>query len=214
MNHLLKLNNILESLGLKKEAKKINEIGESSYIKVAMLTDDNISEGLQYHIDNNIPLVEPVYRLFSEAHLKLLVEARTLYKQGKLIVDDDSEWMLTNDLGVFAEYEGEIVPLEFPMEIEKEASILKLAAEYQGKKVQLGKPRALRKGEPGHGRKNYVVYVKDGDRVKRITFGDPKLGQRPKNPAARKSFRARHRCDKKKDRTTPGYWACRYPPGW
>jgi hypothetical protein len=214
MNHLLKLNNILVSLGLKKEAIKVNDIGKSSYIKVAMLTDDKISEGLSYHIQNNIPIVEPVYRLFSEAHLKLLIEARTLYKEGKLIVDEDSEWMLTNDLGVFAEYDGEIVPLEFPMELEKEATILKLAAEYQGKKVQMGKPRALRKGEPGHGRKNYVVYVKDGDRVKRITFGDPKLGQKPKDPAARKSFRARHRCDKKTDRTTPGYWACRYPPGW
>jgi len=29
------------------------------------------------------------------------------------------------------------------------------------------------------------------------------------DPAARKSFAARHQCHKKKDRTKAGYWACR-----
>ena len=29
------------------------------------------------------------------------------------------------------------------------------------------------------------------------------------DPGARKSFAARHQCDKKKDKTKAGYWACR-----
>jgi hypothetical protein len=29
------------------------------------------------------------------------------------------------------------------------------------------------------------------------------------NPAAKKSFRARHNCSDKKDRTKAGYWSCR-----
>ena len=48
-------------------------------------------------------------------------------------------------------------------------------AEYQGKKVTLNKPRAIRPGEPGYGKKRKVVFVgqcsSDGNRVKRITFG-------------------------------------------
>lgn len=89
------------------------------------------------------------------------------------------------------------------------------AAKHKGKSVQLNKPHRISKGQPGYGRKMYVVYVgTGGGKVKRITFGDPKLGQRPRNPAARKSFRARHKCHLKTDRTTPGYWACHYPPNW
>ena len=47
-------------------------------------------------------------------------------------------------------------------------------AEYKGKKVTLNKPRALRKGEPGYGKKRKVVFVKgcssESSRVKRITL--------------------------------------------
>lgn len=89
------------------------------------------------------------------------------------------------------------------------------AAKHGGKSVQLNKPHRISKGQPGYGRKMYVVYVGTGKgKVKKIMFGDPKLGQRPSNPAARKSFRARHKCHLKNDKTTPGYWACRYPPNW
>lgn len=90
----------------------------------------------------------------------------------------------------------------------------KAAAQHQGKNVSLNSPRHIHKGEPGYGRKDYVVYVRSGDRIKKIMFGDPKLGQHPKSPERRKSFFARHRCHLKKDKTTPGYWACHYPPNW
>ena len=39
-------------------------------------------------------------------------------------------------------------------------------AEYRGKKVTLNKPRRIRKGEPGYGRKKSVVFVRDGDKIK------------------------------------------------
>jgi hypothetical protein len=41
-------------------------------------------------------------------------------------------------------------------------------AEYQGKSVKLDSPSRIQKGEPGYGRKKFKVYVKDGDRVKRL----------------------------------------------
>jgi len=48
-------------------------------------------------------------------------------------------------------------------------------AEYQGKSVKLDSPSRIQKGEPGYGRKKFKVYVKDGDRVKKVMFG-PKYG--------------------------------------
>lgn len=179
-----------------------------------LLGDHKVSEGLKYHIENNIPLTQPIYRKFSEAYFDLLKEARYLHQAGDLIVCADSQWMLEGNFGEFGEWEGGIVPLDFPMAMDDEERIIKSAAEYKGRKIPLGKPRNLRKGEPGYGKKQYVVFVKDGDRVKRVTFGDANLRAKPSNPKARKSFRARHKCQQKTDRTTPGFWACRWPPNW
>tara|TARA_R100000734_G_C3313922_1_gene105370 strand:- start:1169 stop:1426 length:258 start_codon:yes stop_codon:yes gene_type:complete len=82
-------------------------------------------------------------------------------------------------------------------------------ATYQGKSVTLNSPRAIKKGEPGYGRKKSVVYVKDGDKVKKVMFGDPNMKIRKNNKEARASFRARHKCDTATDKTTPRYWSCK-----
>ena len=82
-------------------------------------------------------------------------------------------------------------------------------ATYQGKSVSLNSPRAIKKGEPGYGRKKSVVYVKDGDKVKKVMFGDPNMKIRKNNKEARASFRARHKCDTATDKTTPRYWSCK-----
>ncbi len=76
-------------------------------------------------------------------------------------------------------------------------------AEYQGRKVKLGKPT---RGDV----KKFKVYVKNpkGNVVK-VNFGQKGMVIKKDNPGARKSFRARHKCDQKKDRTTAGYWSCR-----
>jgi hypothetical protein len=77
-------------------------------------------------------------------------------------------------------------------------------AEYRGRNVDLNKPFRT----PG-GPKKFAVYVKSPKgNVKKVTFGDPGLRVRNKNKKAAKSFRARHKCDQKKDRTTAGYWSC------
>jgi len=82
-------------------------------------------------------------------------------------------------------------------------------AEYQGKKVTLNKPTPIRKGEPGHGRKQSKVYVKGRDGVKKVMFGDPNMENRSDNPKARKNFRSRHNCDNPGPKTKPRYWACK-----
>lgn len=77
-------------------------------------------------------------------------------------------------------------------------------AEYRGRKVKLNKPFRT----PG-GHKKFAVYVKNkiGNVVK-VGFGDPNLKVKNYNPKRAKSFRARHKCNTKTDRTTPGYWSC------
>ena len=85
-------------------------------------------------------------------------------------------------------------------------------AEYQGKKVTLNSPRGIRKGEPGYGKKRKVVFVKgcssDGGRVKRITFGDKKMGKHPGDKSRKKSYCARSG-GIKSDRCSANYWARR-----
>jgi len=59
--------------------------------------------------------------------------------------------------------------------------------------------------------KKYKVYVrnKKGNVVK-VEFGDPNMSIKRDDPARRKAFRARHNCDQKKDKTTAGYWSCKF----
>jgi len=59
--------------------------------------------------------------------------------------------------------------------------------------------------------KKYKVYVKNAKgNVVKVEFGDPNMSIQRDDPAARKSFRARHNCDQKKDKTTAGYWSCKF----
>ncbi len=78
-------------------------------------------------------------------------------------------------------------------------------AEYQGKKVTLDKPFRTPDGP-----KKFAVYVKNAQgNVVIVRFGDPELEIKRDDPERRKNFRARHNCDTKNDKTTPGYWACK-----
>jgi hypothetical protein len=58
------------------------------------------------------------------------------------------------------------------------------------------------------GKKFRVKACKDG-KEKIIRFGDANMEIKKDNPERRKSFRARHKCDEKKDKMTAGYWSCR-----
>ena len=58
--------------------------------------------------------------------------------------------------------------------------------------------------------KKMMVLAKEGDKVKLIHFGATGYGHNY-SAAARKSFRARHKCDTANDKMTARYWACRHP---
>lgn len=163
-----------------------------------------ISEGLQYHLDYEIPLTENVYRPLSENFFKLINEVRDLYNEGMIDLNKDEIEIVKSDIGETVTLsDGKIIYLDVPF-IEESIN----EAEYKGRKVQLGKP--MRNSGGG---KKYVVYVKNpsSGNIKKISFGDVHGGLTAKvsNPKARKAFASRHQCDKKTDRTKAGYWACR-----
>ena len=179
-------------------------------IRGPLLTEGKVksllSEGLQYHIDKQIPLFETVYRIGSDKHLSLIKEARKMYSRGVIDLCEDDEHLIKTHLGEFDLYEGVSVPLDLPMLEEDEVS----EAEFKGKDVGLNKPKR-------GGSKKFYVYVNDPKtkRVKKVSFGAAGGGQnlrvKFKNSKIRKAFADRHRCSSKKDRTKAGYWSCNLP---
>jgi hypothetical protein len=113
-----------------------------------------LSEGLKYHIDNNKPLTEHVYRAGSENYFNLWAEAKSLYIRGILnFSGDDLEILTETDLGHFGMHEGQKVPLDFIMEeIEEELDEAKKKPKKK-KNPPIGKPKR-------GGSKKFYVYVK------------------------------------------------------
>ncbi len=76
-------------------------------------------------------------------------------------------------------------------------------AEYQGRKVALGKPMA------GDVKKSKVYVRKPNGKVVKVNFGDKKLSIKKHIPGRRKAFRARHNCANPGPRWKARYWSCR-----
>lgn len=76
-------------------------------------------------------------------------------------------------------------------------------AEYQGRKVPLGKPM---KGDVA---KSKVYVRKPNGKVVKVNFGDKKLSIKKHIPGRRKSFRARHNCENPGPKWKARYWSCR-----
>jgi len=167
--------------------------------------DVEISESLKYHIDNKLSLTNNIFRVYSESYFDLVNEVRVLWESDFMDLNEEDTLMVESDLGERIKINNEIVYLDAPY-IEEEWTEQEILdeAKHRGKNVKLGKPFRT----PG-GPKKFAVYVrKPGGGVKKVTFGDPGLRVKNANKKSAKSFRARHRCSEKKDRTTAGYWSC------
>ena len=187
--------------------KKIIREALEQHLDQTLILKENveISEALQYHIDNGLSLTDNVFRVYSESYFDLVNEVRALYNEGVIDLNEEDRLMVESDLGKRVKIGNEIVYLDAPYiyETETEEDIL-AEAKHHGRNVKLGKPFRT----PG-GPKKFAVYVrsKNGG-VKKVTFGDPGLKIKNSNKKRAKSFRARHKCSEKKDRTTAGYWSC------
>ena len=165
------------------------------------------TDELKYHLDNKITLSENIFRLYSDSFFDLINEVRDLYNRGLISLNDEDRSLVESDLGKKVTLSnGETVYLEVPYEIKDQL----MEAEYQGRKVKLGK---IMQGDI----KKFKVYVKnDKGKVVKVNFGfggksakGKRMTIKKNNPERRRSFRARHNCDNPGPRWKPRYWACR-----
>jgi len=163
--------------------------------------DNLLSEGLKFHLNNNIRLNENIFRPGSTKYFELFAEVRQLSKNGLYKLDENEKyWINETDIGEFALYEGQKVPLDFPLPLDEKKK--------KKKNPPLNKPTRNTDGA-----KKYKVFVRNPKtgNIKKVTFGDKKGGLEGNwnDPKARASFAKRHRCAEKNDKTKAGYWACR-----
>jgi hypothetical protein len=156
-----------------------------------------LEEAVQYHLENKISFTENVFRPGSEMFFEMISEAKRLYTEGKYQPKDEWEKeMLESNIGEKVVFEGQEVILDYPFEEE-------LNEEDKTNGKGIGKPWQ----EGGGG----AVYVRVGDGVRKISFSKSGMKKKYMDPAATRSFVARHRCLTNKDKTSASYWACRWP---
>ena len=166
-----------------------------------------MTENMQYHINNKKPLYETTITYGSSEYINLWAEARYLYLREVIdLTGIDLEKIVETDLGEYGMFEGQMVPLDMPMPDEE----LINEAEYQGRKVQLGKPM---QGDV----KKFKVFVKNAKgKVVKVNFGfggtsakGKRMVIKDKNPKKRAAFRARHNCINPGPRWKARYWSCK-----
>ena len=79
-----------------------------------------ISEGLKYHKEYDLPLVENIFIPFSDEFFLLINETRSLWKKGLVQLCEDDEWLLKTNIGKTAMFEGDEVWLDIPFLDESE----------------------------------------------------------------------------------------------
>jgi hypothetical protein len=149
----------------------------------------DVQSAFEFHIKHNIPIAENIFRPHSENYYELFRYAKT--RIDELETSSFEKMILESDIGESGFYNGEYVPLDHP-----------LCEETQ----ELNKPKR------GGSKKFYVFVKNDKGNIIKVEFGDTTgLNAKINDPKARASFAARHKCSTKKDKTKPGYWACRLP---
>ena len=141
------------------------------------------SEGLWANIRAKRARGEKPARKGSEAYNKAVAAAKKINAMSEVNICTECAIALLEDIrsGKFTITEGE----------------------YQGRTVPLNKPM---RGDV----KKFKVYVKNPEgNVVKVNFGDPNMRIKKSNPARRRSFRARHRCETPGPKTKARYWSCR-----
>jgi hypothetical protein len=156
-------------------------------------------ENFKFHLDNNLSLSESAFRIGSESWFQMINEARQLWENNALDLDEDDLFFLQSDLGRRDFFNGTEVWLDVPFPLEDLHE-----AEYRGRKVSLNKPFRT----PGGPRKFGVYTKNESGKVVLVRFGQPGMRIRNDDPKRSKSFRARHGCDNPGPKWKPRYWSC------
>ena len=166
--------------------------------------------------ETNTNFLDNPYRLGSTMYFEVIKEVKRLAQEDRYRLTEVDKMIIETDIGQFDIFEGELVPLDCPME-ETEPSIFeKLNLKGLTHEEKDEKEKELNKPKRG-GAKKFYVYVKDPStgNVKKVSFGakdgGSNLSVKLDDPKARASFAARHNCSTQNDKTTPAYWSCRLP---
>lgn len=184
----------------------------------------SLKTAVEYHLNENVSFTDNIFRPGSEMFFEMIKEAKRLYKEGKYTPADEYEVdMLNSDIGEIAEYEGQAVVLDYPIEEGLEECWTGYTQKGMKKKAGKMVPNCVPVNEAddktdGHGiGKPFrqggggAVYVRSGDGVRKITFSNSGMEKKYNDPARVRSFVARHHCLTNKDKTSRSYWACRWP---
>jgi len=187
--------------------------------------DATLEEAVQYHLDNKISFTENVFRPGSDMFFQMIGEAKRLYTEGNYTPADEWEKdMLNSDIGEIAEFEGQTVVLDYPIEEGLEeacwSGYTQKGLKKKGNRMvpncvpvnEEDKTDGKGIGKPWREGGGGAVYVRTGDGgIKKVRFSQSGMKKKFMDPAATRSFVARHRCLTNKDKTSASYWACRYP---
>ena len=93
----------------------IKEVLEE-YLEPTLIIKENVevSEALQYHIDNGMTLTNNVFRAYSEKYFDLINEVRSLWKNGKISLNEEDTMIVESDLGIKIKKGGEYIYLDAP----------------------------------------------------------------------------------------------------
>ena len=184
------------------------------FVRVVMEKQDQLSESFSQTVFPNISILEteqgatvfniPLTRSLNDAEAEDYADKLSAYLFNEGYDDFDIEFSTDEELDLTEEtYDGDDFFEEYGVMWYNDDDVVD-EAEYQGRKVKLGKPM---RGDV----KKFKVYVKDPKtgNVKKVNFGDPNMKIKKSNPARRRSFRARHNCDNPGPRTKARYWSCR-----
>jgi hypothetical protein len=196
-------------------------VTSGSYVR----EDITLEEAVQYHLKNKISFTENAFRPGSEMFFEMISEARRLYSEGNYAPKDEWERdMLNSNIGEIAEFEGQQVVLDYPVEEGLEeacwSGYTQKGLKKKGNRMvpncvpvnEEDKTDGKGIGKPWREGGGGAVYVRTGDGgVKKVRFSQSGMAKKFNDPGATKSFVARHRCLTNKDKTSASYWACRYP---
>ena len=183
--------------GKKYPVHKLEEEEKEETLAESKLTKDSLKQIIKEEYHNVKTFMEEKYGFTPElGKVYSNLAAKPFLKEEEEEVIEEYDVENYEDLKEFVQFMA-----EYKSDINE--------AEYQGRKVKLGK---IMQGDV----KKFKVYVKnDKGNVVKVNFGqggDAKGGTmriRKDNPEARASFRARHNCDTPGPRWKARYWSCR-----
>ena len=190
----------------------------------AMHEEMTLQEAVEYHVKNEISIVENVFRPGSNMFFQMIDEAKKLYQEGKYTpVDEYEDELLNSNIGEVVEFEGKLVVLDYPVEEGLEeacwSGYTQKGMKKTGNKMvpncvpvnEEDKTEGKGIGKPWREGGGGAVYVRDGGSIRKVRFSQSGMAKKYMDPGATRSFVARHHCLTNKDKTSASYWACRWP---